>query len=241
MDLMKGLRTHPRTGEPIEPLYTRPDGRIVWPLMGASPDDPSNGGTGTEGQGGTGDEGGEGAEGGEGGEGSDGDKPVSRAEFDRLQNHLREADRKRAAAEEALKKIEDAKKDDLTKAQERLAELEKANEAKDGEIAQLRLDNAFLRSNEVTWHNPKHALKLAETEGYLEGIIKDGKVDEKALGGKLKEFAKANEHLVKKGTEEQQQTPPPPSGGAVGSGGKGGKGDGVDEAALKGRYRSLAR
>lgn len=240
MDLMRGLRTHPHTGEPVKPLYTRPDGRHVWPVMGASPDDPSNGG-GTDGeQGGTGSEGGEGEEEGEGGSGSDGEKPVSRAEFDRLQEHLRQADKKRADAEAALKKIEDAKKDDLTKAQERVAELEKANEAQGTEIAQLRLDNAFLRSNEVTWVNPKHALKLAEAEGYLEGIIKDGKVDEKALGGKLKEFAKANEHLVKKGTEEQQ-TPPPPSGGAVGSGGKGGKDGGVDETALKGRYRSLAR
>lgn len=240
MDLMKGLRTHPRTGEPVEPLYVRPDGRIVWPVMGASPDDPSNGGTGTEGQGGTEGEGGEGTEGGEGGEGSDGEKPVSRAEFDRLQNHLREADRKRAAAEEALKKIEDAKKDDLTKAQERLAELEKASEAKDTEIASLRLDNAFLRSNEVEWHDPKAAMLVADREGYLEGVVKDGKVDEKALAGKLKELAKAKAYLVKTGKEEQQ-TPPPPSGGAVGSGGKGGKDGGTDEAALKSRYRSLGR
>lgn len=236
---MLDLKIHPRTGEPVRPLYRRPNGRLVWPVMGASPDDLSNGGTGTEGQGGTGTEGTEGQTGGtEGGDGSEGDKPVSRADFERLEKHLAEADRKRTAAEEALKKIEDAKKDDLTKAQERLQELEKADEANKAEIAQLRLDNAFLSVNDITWHSKKQALKLAASEGYLEGVIKDGKVDEKALAGKLKEFAKANAHLVK--TEGGQQQTPPPSGGAVGSSGKGGQGS-TDEAKLKQRYRVLDR
>lgn len=239
MDLMKGLRTHPHTGEPVKPLYTRRNGSVVWPVMGASPDDSSNGGTGTEGQGGTEGEGSEGQDGTDGGAGSDGSQPVSQADFDRLKAHLAEADRKRQAAEGELKKINDAKKDDLTKAQERVAELEQVNEASAKEIAQLRLDNAFLRANEVTWHDPKAALLVAEREGYLEGVVKDGKVDEKALASKLKDLAKAKEYLVKKSSNDQQT--PPPSGGAVGSGGKGGKDGGVDEAALKGRYRSLAR
>lgn len=242
MDLMRGLRTHPRTGEPVQPLYRRPDGRYVWPVMGASPDDPAGGDGGGDGEpSGTNDDGGkEGQEGGTGsGNGNDGDKPVSRAEFERLQEHLRQADKKRSDAEAKLKEIEDSKKDELTKAQERLAELEKSSEVKDAEIVQLRLDNAFLGVNDITWHSKKQALKLAESEGYLEGVIKDGKVDEKVLASKLKEFAKANDHLVKKdgSTTATSQA----SGGAVGSGGKGGKDGGTDEAALKGRYRSLNR
>lgn len=36
-------KKHPRTGETIHPLWIRPDGRAMWPIMGASPDDPSNG------------------------------------------------------------------------------------------------------------------------------------------------------------------------------------------------------
>lgn len=31
---------HPHTGAPIEPLGYRKDGRAIWPIMGASPDDP---------------------------------------------------------------------------------------------------------------------------------------------------------------------------------------------------------
>lgn len=31
---------HPRTGAPIVPLGYRKDGRAIWPIMGASPDDP---------------------------------------------------------------------------------------------------------------------------------------------------------------------------------------------------------
>ena len=32
---------HPHTGAPIEPLWIRPDGRAMWPILGASPDDPT--------------------------------------------------------------------------------------------------------------------------------------------------------------------------------------------------------
>lgn len=237
---MKLTMTHPITGEPIKPLYVRRDGRFVWPVMGASPDDPSNGGTSGDGEPGEGTEGGtEGQQGGTGGDGSEGEKPVSRAEFDRLQQHLSEADRKRTAAEQKLKEIEDAKKDDLTKAQEKVQELTEANEAKDKELAKLRLDKAFLSVNDVKWHDPEEALGVAERNGYLEGVVKDGKVDAKALAGKLKELAKAKAYLVK--SEGGQQQTPPPSGGAVGSGGKGGKDGGVDESVLRSRYRSLNR
>lgn len=239
---MLDLKIHPHTGEPVRPLYRRPDGRLVWPVMGASPDDPASGGAGTDGEpGSTGEAGKEGQNSGtEGGDGSEGEKPVSRADFERLERHLAEADKKRTAAEEALKKIEDGKKDELTKAQERVAELEKSSAAKDTELLELRLDNAFLTVNDITWHSKKQALKLAGSEGYLEGVVKDGKVDEKVLASKLKEFAKANAHLVKQDSNGQQ-SPPPASGGAVGSGGKGGKDGGTDEATLRGRYRSLNR
>lgn len=31
---------HPLTGEPIRALWQRPDGRLMWPIMGGAPDDP---------------------------------------------------------------------------------------------------------------------------------------------------------------------------------------------------------
>lgn len=34
------LKYHPHTGALIEPLWIRPDGRAMWPILGASPDDP---------------------------------------------------------------------------------------------------------------------------------------------------------------------------------------------------------
>lgn len=34
------MKFHPHTGEPIVPLWIRPDGRAMWPILGASPDDP---------------------------------------------------------------------------------------------------------------------------------------------------------------------------------------------------------
>lgn len=47
------LGRHPSTGQPIRPLWTRPDGRPCWPILGAAPDDPADDATG--GPGGEGD------------------------------------------------------------------------------------------------------------------------------------------------------------------------------------------
>lgn len=33
------VKRHPHTGEIIKPLWIRPDGRAMWPILGASPDD----------------------------------------------------------------------------------------------------------------------------------------------------------------------------------------------------------
>lgn len=235
-------RLHPKTGEPVQPLYVRLDGRLVWPVMGASPDDPNDGGGSGDGEPGTGT--GEGGTGnaGENGTGNTGedDKPVSRAEFARLQQHLSAADQKRAAAEAKLKEIEDGKKDELTKATERAEELTKTLAKKDEELAALRLDNAFLSVNDVTWHDKDDAMTAAQRGGYLEGVIgEDGKVDQKGLAKKLSELAKAKPHLVKAGTTNNNNEPLPPSGGAVGSGGNATPDPKGAEAKRKARYGRL--
>lgn len=33
-------RRHPLTGEPLRAIWVRPDGRVMWPIIGAAPDDP---------------------------------------------------------------------------------------------------------------------------------------------------------------------------------------------------------
>jgi hypothetical protein len=63
----------------------------------------------------------------------------------------------------------------------------------------LRVENAFLRVNEVTWIKPEQALALMlADDDYEVEFDDDGKVDRKSLRAELKRFAKANPHLVKK-------------------------------------------
>lgn len=236
-------RVHPKTGDPVLPLYVRLDGSVVWPVMGASPDDPNDGGSGDGEPNDSGGTGGTGSTGSEGGTGTgEDDKPVSRAEFLRLQQHLSAADKKRAEAEARLKEHEDSKKDELTKATERAEELSKTVEQQKADIAALRLDNAFLSVNDITWHDKDDAMTAAQRGGYLEGVVgEDGTVDSKGLAKKLAELAKAKPHLVKAGTEKKNE-PLPPSGGAVGSGGGASKDDkSNDEAKRKARYGRLYR
>jgi hypothetical protein len=159
-----------------------------------------------------------------------GSDTVSRSDFEKLQRQLSAADKKRTDAEKALKKIEDGKKDELTKATERAEELEAQMKERDAENSALRLQNAFLTADTgITWHDPGDALALAERKGYLEGVAdEDGKVDSKKLATKLKELAKASPHLVKTGGEEsdgEKGTKPPASGSKVGSKGKKTEGD----------------
>jgi hypothetical protein len=37
-------KRHPHTGQPLRAIFVRRDGRVFWPIIGASPDDASNGG-----------------------------------------------------------------------------------------------------------------------------------------------------------------------------------------------------
>lgn len=163
---------------------------------------------------------------------------VSQEDFEKIKNQLRASDKRNADLDKRLKAIDDSKKDELTKATERVTELE-AQQAKDSkEIASLRLQNAFLSANTgITWHDPGDALALAERKGYLDEVVgEDGTVDNAKLTAKLKEMAKASPHLVKSGKEDTPGTSGGGSsngsastGGKVGSKGSGGgKGSGPD-------------
>lgn len=194
------------------PLFTW-RGRDVFPVWGSEGDDDPQNDPDSE------PEEDEDDDAGEGGTGTD-EKPVSRAEFDKLRNQLSQADKRRDEAEKKLKEIDDSKKDELTKATERAEELEKQVEQGRGEISELRLQNAFLLADSgITWHDSGDALALAERKGYLEGVVdEDGKVDTKALATKLKEMAKKHPYLVKTGTDSGKgEETPPASGQKVGT------------------------
>lgn len=218
---LEDVRLHPRTGELLEPLFTW-HGGAVWPVLGgADGDDDGDGDPNSESDDDNEDDTGKDT-------GSDGSDTVTREDFDKLRNQLRANDKAKSALEKKLKEQDDAKKDELTKATERVTELEKTNASQAKEIADMRLQNAFLTADTgITWQDPGDALALAERRGYLAEVVdEDGKVDSAKLATKLKELAKAKPHLVKSGSDSSDsgsgKTPPAtPTGGAVG--GKGSK------------------
>jgi hypothetical protein len=202
----------PGTGTLLAPLFTW-RGRDVYPVFGAEgegegvddpdsdSDDDNDAGTG------------EGAE-------SKGADTVSREEFETLRRQLSASDKNKSAAE---KKLEDAKKDEFTKTTERVAELEKTNAQQAKDLADMRLQNAFLTAETgITWHDPADALDVAERRGYLAEVVdEEGKVNTAKLTAKLKELAKAKPHLVKDGSESKEKDKPAgPTGSKVGGGNK---------------------
>lgn len=129
----------------------------------------------------------------------DDDEKVTKADLKRMEKRMKAADKRASDAEARLRKIDDSKKDDLTKANDRVAELEEDNSSKDKTINSLRLENAFLTSNKHTWHKPSAALRLAQAEGYLDDVISDdGTVDSKAMEKALDKVAKENDYLIKR-------------------------------------------
>ena len=207
-------------GARLAPLFTW-RGRDVYPVFGAEGDD----GDGGEPNGGSDDDGTD--DDGNGGS-TGGSEPVSRQEFDQLRKQLSAADKRRDEAEKKLKAHEDAKKDELTKATERVQELEKVAAQKDTELADLRLQNAFLMADVgITWHDPADALALAERQGYLSEVVgEDGSVDKAKLKAKMQELAKSKPHLVNATKDKKDKDTVAPTGQHIGSRGNGGKKEG---------------
>jgi hypothetical protein len=157
--------------------------------------------------------------------GSDGDDDDDDKDADdklsKLEKRMKAADQRAAKAEKKLQDIEDAKKDDLTKATDRVTQLESEAEEKDSTINGLRLQIGFLSTNKHTWHKPGAALKLAQSEGYLDEVLSDdGTVDSKKMGSALDKLAKEHAYLVKTGGS-----------GSSGESGSGRSGNGKDDKA----------
>lgn len=227
LDLLHQDEPASTAGTLLAPLFTW-RGRDVYPVFGAEGDGDDAGGE-PDGEPDADDDD---DDAGQGDAKDGGETPVSRAEFDQLRKQLSAADKRRDEAEKKLKAIDDAKKDELTKATERAEAAEKqvADQAK--ELSQMRLHNAFLMADTgITWHDPADALDIAERRGYLKDVVsEDGAVDTKVLGTKLKELAKAKPNLVKDGGSQgpstngtkDQPTKPQATGQKVGSKGTSG-------------------
>lgn len=147
---------------------------------------------------------------------------VTRADFERLKNQLSAADKRREQLEQENK---DLKAKDLSELEKAKADLEenvkKVNELT-AENNRLRLNNAFLSANTITWQNGEVALDIAQAKGYLEDVQDDkGEVDSKKLVAALKKLSEDHKYLVK--TEEG------------GDGDKGGAGSGPSGQAGMGR------
>jgi flagellar biosynthesis GTPase FlhF len=223
------------------------NGKPVWPVLGGADDDGAqsgNGGTAGDGNGdGTGQSAGEqgsdgdgkGSEGdGQSAEESDDDKPVTRAEFDRLRNQLSAADKKREEAEAKVRKFEDANKSELEKAQ---AERDKANEERDSareQLLEVGIREAFRDTSEElkhSWHNTKVAMRLLDKDLYQ--VADDGTISgmEKAV----KALAKDHAYLLKAANSNDGGGRPS---GAPLNGGGSGKPT-TDKAKLAKKYRAL--
>ena len=180
-------------------------------------------GTGTDSAQGTGSGSGTGADGAQQNSGTDTDSnnTVTRAEFDKLRNQLSEADRKRTTAETELQKLKDK---DLSEKDKAVKDLQTVTDERDslvGEVNKLRLANAFLSANTITWNDSDVALEIASSKGYLDDAVSDkGEVDGKALAKALEQLSKDKPYLVKSkdDADDEDDEPEPKASGASAQG-----------------------
>jgi predicted ribosome quality control (RQC) complex YloA/Tae2 family protein len=234
------LTVHPLTGMPIVPIGFI-NGRAVWPICGGAPDDPDDDDKDKDDtdSGGGSDDGGDDADKSKDTSG-DGDSKDADERIADLEKRMRAADQRASKAEKALKEREDAEKDELTRATDKAAELEKTVGERDATIRQLRLENSFLTANKHNWHDPDTALDLAERHGYLEDVVdEDGKVDKVRLGKALDRLAKEKAFLVKQ--DKKDDDPGGPSGEPAGGRSDNVKDEKTKQKQLKGRFPVLNR
>jgi hypothetical protein len=171
------------------------------------------------------------------------DDTISREDYDKILKRMQAADRRADDAEKKIREQEDAKKDDLTKAQDRVTELEQSVEEMTGTIRTLRLENAFLTSNKHTWHDSDIALNLAQSKGYIDSdiVAEDGSVDKVALGKALDRLAKEHGYLVKTEDKKKDDEPGGPSGEPAGGRSDNSKDEKARRKALESRFPVLTK
>lgn len=134
----------------------------------------------------------------------DEDKP-SRPERQaaKYRTQLRAEQKKNAELEARLRALEDKDKPKDEVAARNLKEAQDKVERLTAINRELRVQNAFLMSNTIEWHDPEDAFKLIDLSEV--DVDEDGTVDAKALRAALKDLAKRKPHLVKKSNTRQRQ------------------------------------
>lgn len=224
-------RINPITGEEVKPLWFNEDGSAFYPVMGAAPDDADDDDdeddSDDDDDSDSGDSGSEGQE----KKSDDGDDALAK-----ITARMKAADKRAADAEKRIKEFEDKDKSELEKATQRVTELEASLSEKDTALKNLQMQNAFLSSNEISWHDSDVALQHADLSGVVD---EDGVVDKKALKAALKALADSKPYLVKKDDSGDGAGGSGPSGVPAGSGQRGGSKTKADEEALRKKYPAL--
>lgn len=179
-----------------------------------------------------------------GGSSTESNNTVSRAEFDRLRNQLSTADQKRVQVETELQQLKDK---DLSEKDKAVKDLQTVTDERDSLIStvnELRLSNAFLSANKVTWNDGDVALSIAQAKGYLADAVNDkGEVNTKELEKALDKLAADHKYLVKAkddGDEEEEETPTA-SGAPASGAGRQKHGDQVQTDRIKATLPALGR
>lgn len=209
-------------------------------------DGQQNNGTGTDSAQGTGNGGGSSADSAQqnnGGNDTESNNTVSRADFEKLQRQLSEADRKRQATETELQQLKDKDLSEKDKAVKDLQTITQERDSLLGEVNKLRLANAFLSANTITWNDSDVALEIASSKGYLDDAVSDkGEVDSKELAKALEKLSKDKPYLVKSKDDEEGEEETPQASGAPASGaGKKKSDDKVREERIKSTLPALGR
>jgi len=154
-----------------------------------------------------------------GGSNTDSNNTVSREDFEKLRTQLSTADQKRTAAEQELQQLKDKDLSEMDKAKK---DLQTVTEERDNllkTVNDLRLANAFLSANTITWNDSEVALEIANSKGYLADAVNDkGEVDSKELAKALEKLSKDKPFLVKAKDGEDDDDDETPASGAPASG-----------------------
>lgn len=205
----------------------------------------TNNGTGTDSAQGTGNGGGNGADGAPQNSGSstDSNTTVSRDDFEKLQRQLSEADKKRQTAETELQSLKDKDLSEKDKAVKDLQTITGERDALQVTVNELRLANAFLSANTITWNDADVAMSIAQSKGYLDDAVNDkGEVDAKEMEKALKKLSEDHKYLVKAKDDEDEEEQQTPASGVPASGaGKKKTDDKVREDRIKATLPALGR
>lgn len=207
----------PRTGQRLRPLGVV-GGRTVWPMMGASPDDPSDRDKDRD----TDDDDDKDPEDDKDSSSKDSDKDADQDKGDpnakiaaledekqRQYRRRQEAEKERDELKARLEALEDKDKDEGTKTSEKIQRLESENSELVEALRERTLENAFLKDNTYSWHNPGRALRLADLSEVE--IDDDGNVH--GLKAALDKLAKSDAYLIKQEEDAEKDEDKTSTGG----------------------------